>query len=147
MASPRHSIGGLSSRSRKHCIERRSVFRYRVIDPQAQIGWWSNGMFVRVPAQIVDLSTMGCRVETGEVLAHKPTQTIWLCALGRTPPEWTESVIVSVRKRFMGNCEVRLRFATPLAYESFKSLVYGPEGPEDSSDWVPPEHEQDHYWR
>ena len=135
------------SGSRKKTNERRAVCRYRVIAPEALIGWWNDSTFVRIPGRIVDVSTMGCWIETDHTPQCREQETIWLCPLGRSPTEWTEGSIVSLQKRFLGNYQIRVKFTLHFPYESFKSLVYGTEGPEDASDWEPPEYEKDYYWR
>jgi len=135
------------SRSRRKSNERRAVCRYPVIAPDAMVGWWNNSTFVRIPARIIDVSTMGCWIETAQTPERGEKQTIWVCALGRSPAEWTEGTIVSLEKRFLGSYQIRIKFALHFPYESFKSLVYGAEGPEVGSDWEPPEYERDYYWR
>jgi hypothetical protein len=74
-------------------------------------------------------------------------QSVWLRALGVSSSDWTEGMIVSVRKPWLRNCRVRIQFLAPFPYESFKTLVYGTDYLRDIADTGTPEHEKDHLWK
>ena len=57
-----------------------------------------------------------------------------------------EGIVVSALKPFMGKCSIRVRFLSPLSYNTFKMLVYGKEGI-DMNQRDRPEYENDQFWR
>jgi len=86
-------------------------------------------------------------VEASCLPSRMERQSVWLRPLGVSPSDWTEGIIVSVRKPLFRKCQVRIAFLAPFPYESFKTLVYGPEHLRETAGPQLPEHEQDHFWR
>ena len=94
----------------------------------------------------VDISMQGCRVKSRVRPAPKPGEPIWFQAPEANPEEWIEGVLVSTNKPFLRKSTSRIRFLKSLPYQTFKMLVYGPEG-QDLERSERPEHEADHIWR
>lgn len=147
MGSARHAPGMGANRREKQSSERRAVCRYPVIIPDALLGWWTDTTFAQVPARIVNISTVGCWLETPETPNREETQSVWLRPVGIPTSEWAEANIVSIRKRFLGKCQIRIKFVAPLPFEAFKTLVYGPEHATQPEDRDLPDHERDYFWR
>jgi hypothetical protein len=74
-------------------------------------------------------------------------QSVWLRLIGVSPSDWPEGIIVSVRKPLFRSCQIRIGFVAPFPYESFKTLVFGPDHLHDMADRDRPEHETDHFWK
>jgi hypothetical protein len=127
--------------------ERRAACRYRPAVPEALLGWWNDSTFVHVAVSIVDISTLGAWVESSQSIAREEKQAVWLCPSALTPREWKEATIVSLRKRFLGSCQIRIKFVAPIAYDAFKTLVYGAASAAQDPDREAPEHERDDFWR
>jgi hypothetical protein len=74
-------------------------------------------------------------------------KSVWLRAVGVSPSDWLEGIVVSGRKPIFRNCQLRIRFLAPFPYESFKTLVFVPDS--DGTIAVPdtPEHEKNHFWK
>jgi hypothetical protein len=123
------------------------VCRYPTKTTEALLGWWNGTSFVHVPAHIINFSTVGCWVETSQVVDRVEKQSVWLCPLGFRTAVWTEGTVVSVKKRFLGKYQFRIKFLTTFPYDAFKALVYGPEYATETANRELPEHERDHYWR
>jgi hypothetical protein len=77
----------------------------------------------------------------------KEGQPVWLLPLGASTSDWTEGSIVSVRKSLFQGCQVRIRLLAPFPYESFMTLVYGPDHLVEIPRLGRPEHENDHFWK
>jgi hypothetical protein len=86
-------------------------------------------------------------VETGPIPIQIQQQPVWFRAMSVPPTDWTEGVIVSVRKAFLRKRQVRIKFRTPFPYESFTTLVCGWDHLCEISDDDTPEHERDHFWK
>jgi len=74
-------------------------------------------------------------------------QSVWLRPAGLPQSDWPEGVIVSARKPFFRSWQIRIGFLAPVPYESFKTLVFGPDQLEDIADRERPEYEKDHFWK
>jgi hypothetical protein len=72
---------------------------------------------------------------------------IWFRPSGISPSDWTEAIIIAVRRRLFRRCQIRIKFLGDLPYESFKPLVFGTGPPRAPADPESPEHEKDHFWR
>jgi hypothetical protein len=149
MADPRYySYGaGNGDRPLSGRGDRRRACRYPVGLADGSLGWWEGSSFVDTPCRIIDLSLVGCLVETRALPGVKEQQKVWLRPLGVSPGDWTEGVLVAARKPFFRPCQVRIRFLNDLPYESFKPLVFGVDKHRPSPAGDRPEHEQDRIWR
>jgi hypothetical protein len=127
--------------------DRRHSCRYRVLFPDASLGWWSESSFIDVPVRLLNISLNGCMVELPKMLGRNERQSVWLRPRSIATADWTEGVIIAVRKPFVKPCRVRIAFLTHYPYESFKELVYGLDHLRDPLCADAPEHEQDHLWR
>jgi hypothetical protein len=127
--------------------ERRRICRYSVVLPDALLGWWKDGHFVNTPVRLVDLSMGGCMIELPRLPSQSKGENIWLCPSALAKAEWTEGVIIALKKPLLRNCLVRIKFVAPFPYAAFKTLVYGKEnlGPVAPTDT--PEHERNDFWR
>jgi hypothetical protein len=89
-------------------------------------------------------------LELKRVPARTARQSAWVRSLAASSEEWTEGVVISVRKPFLKRCRVRFAFRSSFPYQSFKKLVYGTEELDGKiqgiQDEAPP-HERDHYWK
>lgn len=129
--------------------ERRSVCRYPVSIDSAWLGWWEGQVFRSSPAKIIDISLRGVRLHVKKIPAK--VETTWFGPPGVTPQsqeEWLEARVVGIRKRFLGPREVRLTFRKPFPYETFKTVVYGPDlfHPYEPAQWLPEEAEERDWW-
>ncbi len=101
---------------------------------------------MELPVELDDISTHGCLVKSRVCPAPKPGELIWFQAPDVDPQAWIEGVLVSTIKPFLRQHSTRIRFMTSLPFQTFKMLVYGPEGI-DLEHNERPEHEADYIWR
>ena len=94
----------------------------------AVLGWDADGGRVELPVELHDISIQGCRVKSRVCPAPKPGELIWFQAPDVHPQAWIEGVLVSTIKPFLRKSSSRIRFLRNLPYQTFKMLVYGPEG-------------------
>jgi len=127
--------------------DRRRIIRHSVVLPDALLGWWEQENYTTISVQLVNLSISGCMVESRQLVGRAERQPVWMRALAVEPAEWTEAVVVRVKKPLFRRCQVRLRFLAPFPFESFKMLVYGPDQGGVSETEETPEHERDKFWR
>jgi hypothetical protein len=59
----------------------------------------------------------------------EPGDPIWFGLAGSHPAERTEGILIDARRSFLGVYSLRIKFVTPLPYDTFKCLVYGPQHP------------------
>jgi hypothetical protein len=149
MADPRYYSYSANSgdRSPSGRNDRRRACRYPVGLADGSLGWWEGSSFADAPCRIIDLSLMGCLVETRALPGLKEQQKVWLRPLGVSTSDWTEGIIVAIRKPLFRPCQVRIRFLSDLPYASFKPLVFGVENSRKATTAETPEHEQDPMWR
>jgi len=126
--------------------DRRRSCRYPAKVKAVVLGWDTDGIRVELPVELDDISIHGCRVTSRACPAPKPGELIWFQAPGANPPAWIEGVLVSTIKPFLRKSSSRIRFLRNLPYQTFKMLVYGPEG-NDLEEKERPEHEADQIWR
>jgi hypothetical protein len=125
--------------------DRRSSCRYSAVLTQGWLGWWEGQAFRNTNAQVVDISLRGCMMTVDQLPPED--QPVWFCPPGTTPSEWIEATLIESRRRLLGPRVVRIAFRSAIPYETFKTLVYGPDaigGPTPESGWVP-EEERD-FW-
>jgi hypothetical protein len=127
--------------------DRRRACRYRVGLADGSLGWWEDSSFVDAPCRIIDLSVFGCMVESRTLPKLKEQQKVWLRPAGVSPSDWTEGIVVAIRKPMFRPCQIRIQFLVDLPYDSFKPLVFGEGRQCRPADPDAPEHEKDHYWR
>jgi hypothetical protein len=110
--------------------DRRSVCRYSVARNHAWIGWWEGETFRHADAELLDISLRGARLIVTAL--PPPSQSVWFCppstAPAASPSDWLEARVIEARKRWLGPRLVRLIFRKNFPYETFKAVVYGPEG-------------------
>jgi hypothetical protein len=127
--------------------DRRRACRYVVTFPDGSLGWWEDSCFVDMPCRIIDMSLVGCMVESRSLPKGMQQQSVWFRTLGVSPSAWTEGIIVAVRKPLFRKCQIRIRFRAPFPYESFRTLVFGPDRLCENANREFAEHEKDHFWR
>jgi hypothetical protein len=128
----------IGSRSGARPDDRRSICRYSVVQTRAWLGWWAGEEFHSTNARLVNLSLRGCMVTVDRLPPRD--HPVWFCPPGTTPSEWIEAKLIESRRRLFGPRVVRLAFRDPFPYETFKSVVYGPDalgGQINGSDWIP----------
>lgn len=127
--------------------DRRRACRYRVGLADGSLGWWEDSSFVDAPCWIIDVSLLGCLVESRPLPSLREQQRVWFRPLCASSSDWTEAIVIAVRRRLFRRHQVRLRFLADLPYESFKLLAFGTGRPRKTADPERPEHEKDHFWR
>ena len=110
------------------------------------LGWYADGCRVEFPVELVDISLHGCRVMSRRRAIPKPGQPVWLKPAGAGSPAWIAATLVSSVRPFLRKRSTRIRFLDCLRYQTFKMLVYGPDGI-DLERIERPEHETDTLWR
>ncbi len=147
MGDRRYYSSKSSDGSVSHARDRRRACRYRVGLADGSLGWWQDSTFVNTACRIIDISVAGCLVESCAAPNLKEHQSVWLHPLGVSTSDWTEGIIVDIRKPLFRRCQIRMRFSTDLPYESFKPLAFGVESAGETAVREAPEHEQDDFWR
>ncbi len=147
MGSSRYTSGRSDVPTSSSLGDRRVSCRHRVVVDDASLGWWQDSSFFSTPCRIVDMSLSGCSVRLRRAPGLLKGQSVWLLPRGLSPGDWSEGVIVSIRKPFLRECQVRIRLLASLPYESFKALVHGPDHEHKIDRVGAPEHEQDHFWK
>jgi hypothetical protein len=147
MGFVRDSMRGRADRPPPGPFDRRRSCRYRVLLGDVLLGWWEGSTFVKVPAHMLDLSLQGCMLEMRRAPARTARQPVWVRSLVASSQEWTEGVVLAVRKPLIKRCRIRIAFRDSFPYQTFKKLVYGAEDFHGSSRHEPAPHEQDHYWK
>lgn len=99
------------------------------------------------PCRIVDLSVIGCMVESHPLPNLKAQQKVWLRPLAVAADDWMEGTIVAIRKRLFRPCQIRIRFLTDLPYDAFKPLVFRDRDRRRPAGAGEPDYEKDHYWK
>lgn len=126
--------------------DRRRTCRYSPTTKDAVLGWDEDGSQVEIPVELDNVSIQGCLVRSRVRPAPKPGERIWFKALEMNASGWIEGFIVSTIKPFLRKQVTRIRFVSVLPFQTFKMLVYGPDGVDLES--IPrPEHETDQWWR
>jgi hypothetical protein len=85
-------------------------------------------------------------VESRPLPNLRAKQPVWFRTSDISPSDWTEAIIIAVRRRLFRRCQIRIEFLADLPYESFKSLVFGTDHARKAADREAPEHERDHFW-
>jgi hypothetical protein len=149
MADARYTSYGLRGRDLAPSSprDRRRACRYPVDIPGGALGWREGESFADAPCRIIDISAGGCMVELLRGPSWKERQSVWLRPPGVGPDDWTEGIIVAVRKPFLRPCRVRISFLAELPYELYKALAFGAGRPRAAAGSAAPEHEKDHFWR
>ena len=127
--------------------ERRSVYRYAVVQDNAWLGWWEGQAYQSTAAKIVDISLRGAML-TVETFPPKE-QPVWFCPPGvSTNDEWIEVKMIGQKKKIFGPREVRIAFRKAFPYEIFKAVVYGPDSFQNApqATWVPDDTEERDWW-
>jgi hypothetical protein len=127
--------------------DRRRVCRYSVVCPDALLGWWQDSSFTKVPVALINLSLSGCLLTLDRLPTLPALQSVWVHLHKESLPEWTEGRIITVRKRILRQCEVRVSFLESLGYEPFKRIIYGPGYLVDHHQSSKPKHEWDQFWK
>jgi hypothetical protein len=102
---------------------------------------------VNMPCRIIDMSLVGCMVESRAIPKLVAQQSVWLRPPGASPGDWTEGIIVAVRKPWFRKWQIRISLLAPFPYESFKSMAFGSDHLREVPERESPEHEKDHFWR
>jgi hypothetical protein len=147
MGIPRDTIGRRPISPASGRGDRRGSCRHPVVIDDASLGWWKDSAFVSTPCRIIDISLYGFLIKARRLAGVKEGQSIWLLPRGLAPGDWAEGIIVSIRKPWLRECQVRIKLMAPFPYESFKTLVYGPDHIRENDRLDAPEHEQDHFWK
>jgi hypothetical protein len=127
--------------------ERRRACRYLAVHPDSLVGWWEDSCFVKTPCRILDISLVGCLVESHRLPGRKEREPIWFHPRGVSETDWMEGILVGVRKPWFQHPRIRINFLAPFPDDSFRSLVFGSERLREIAVRESPEHEMDHYWR
>ncbi len=127
--------------------DRRRVCRYPTVVERAYLGWWQESTFVTEPACLVDLSLNGCMLALDRLPAIAAGGSVYVHLNMGAQHDWVEGRMIAARKRILRKCEVRVSFSTPLGYEHFKELVYGPEYLGEHAHRSVPNHEWDQFWK
>ena len=127
--------------------DRRGACRHAVLNEDASLGWWQNANFTSTPCRIIDISVNGFRVASQRHPGVKEGQSVWLHPQGLSPDSWTEGIVVSIRKPFLRECQVRIKLLTPFPYDWFKMLVHGADHVRVVRRVETPEHETDQFWK
>jgi hypothetical protein len=127
--------------------DRRRACRYRVGLADGLLGWWEDSSFVDMPCRIIDLSLLGCMVESRRLPNVKEQQKVWLRPVGVSPSDWTEGIIVAIRRPLFRQCQIRISFLADISYASFKPLVFGADHLREAAAPEAREHEKDHLWK
>ena len=99
--------------------DRRRACRYSVALPECCLAWKKDSCLVGKACQVVDISMAGCLVESGSLPARMEKQPVWLRIPDLTPGDWTEGVIVSAWKPWFRKSRIRIKFVSPLPYDTF----------------------------
>jgi hypothetical protein len=147
MSDPRNysATRAVSRLSRSN--DRRRACRYLVALPESSLGWWEESSFVDTPCRTIDISLIGCMVESRPLPRRMARQSVWFRTLGVSPSDWTEGIIVAIRKPLFRKWQIRISFLAPFPYESFRSLVFGPDQLGETARRESLEHETDHFWK
>lgn len=127
--------------------ERRSVYRYSVVQESAWLGWWEGQAYQSTAAKIIDISLRGAML-TVEAFPPKD-QPVFFCPPGvAATDEWIEVKLVGTKKKLFGPREVRIAFRKVFPYEIFKAVVYGPDAcqPTVNPTWVPDDADERDWW-
>src|SRR5271157_2604937 len=136
----------LTIRGAGNVSDRRASCRYRPLLKSAVLGWDEDDARVEIPVELDNVSIQGCMVRSRVRPAPKPGERIWFKASEINASGWIEGIIVSTVKPFLRKQVTRIRFVSVLPFQTFKILVYGPDGIDPES--IPhPEHETDQWWR
>jgi hypothetical protein len=127
--------------------DRRRVCRYSPVLRDLLLGWRDDSSFVQLPAYFVDLSMGGCLVEMKRRPPLKTGQAVWIQLENASLPQWIEGRVVAVRKPFLSRCKVSISFLGSFDFETFKSIVYGPDHVRDVSRPGAPDHEREGFWK
>ncbi len=127
--------------------ERRSVYRYSVVQENAWLGWWEGTAYRSTAAKIIDISLRGAML-TVESFPPKD-QPVWFCPPGvSTNDEWIEVKVIGSKKKLFGPREVRVAFRKVFPYEIFKAVVYGPDSytAAPQTTWFPENPDERDWW-
>ena len=106
-----------------------------------------SGALVEHPVDILDVSMGGCLIKSAKNLRLRPGEKVWLQAMGEISSPVMDGLVVSAVKPFFGSNSIRVRFLSPLSFQTFKMLVYGTEEIDRPVVIERPEHENDQFWR
>jgi hypothetical protein len=110
------------------------------------LSWEKDQSMVQLPVYLENLSLYGCLVKSKTCPALQCGDPVWFGLPGTERADWTEGILVTSRKAFLGRCSISIRFLTPLPYLTFKHLVVGPE-PGEKERFDAPDYEKDQFWR
>jgi hypothetical protein len=127
--------------------DRRRACRYSVALPECSLAWKKDSCLVEKACQVVDISMAGCLVESASVPTRMEKQAVWLRIPDLSPGDWTEGVVVSAWKPWFRKSRIRIKFVSPLPYDTFGRLVFGQDYLCQFVDRELPEHDRDHFWR
>ncbi len=106
--------------------ERRDSHRYTPVMEQACLGWWEGREFRSVSARLRNLSSSGARVV---VEGDRPAaQRVWIWVAGQPKIRWVPATLLAEMEDEPEPGSLRLSFAEPFPYESFKAAVWGEQG-------------------
>lgn len=147
MADPKYYSVRSGDRPPSSRNDRRRACRYRAGLPDGALGWWEGPRFVEAPCRIIDISLIGCMVELRRLPSLAERQPVWFRAVGVSPGDWTEGIVVALRKPLFRQGQVRIKFLADLPYDAFKPLAFGTEHLREVAGPGAPDHEKDHFWR
>ena len=127
--------------------DRRRACRYSVVLPECCLAWKKDSCLVENACQVVDISMAGCLVESRALPTRMDKQPVWLRIPDLSPGDWTEGIIVAAWKPWFRNWRIRIKFVSPLPYDTFGRLVFGGDYLHQVVDRELPEHDRDHFWR
>jgi len=126
--------------------EHRRAYRYSPVINRGILRRGSGDSLHEFPIVLESISTEGCRVRTRRNPTLKAGDLVRVLSPGIEPRQGIEGRLVSIANSLVFGYTMRIQFVTPLTYDTFMSLVYGPEkGKPTVTDR--PEHETDQFWR
>lgn len=140
-------------RNRKHgaktinpALDRRLSCRYPAAIKPVLLSFEESGFRVEHAAELANVSLQGCLVTSRRNPRIEPGGRVWIKIPGEFTYPAIEGAVVSAVKPFLARCAIRIRFLEPLAYRTFKRLVYGEEGI-DLNERERPLYENDQFWK
>jgi hypothetical protein len=134
------------SQLRQSESEKRHSARNKVLIRDVLLGWQENGSMTESAASLEDVSVHGCLLRCSKRPVPRSGDGILFKVPGIEFSEWVPGILIEVKKPFLSDCLVRIRFLEPLSYATFKHLINGPE-----PEWVRKnkalEQELDRWWK
>ncbi len=127
-------------------LDQRLSCRYPAAIKAVVLSFEVSGSPVEHTAELTNVSMQGCLVLSRQNPHSEPGDRVWVKVPGEITCPVIEGAVVSAVKPFLARCAIRIRFLEPLAYRTFKRLVYGEEGI-DLNERERPVYENDQFWK